>query len=122
MSFSKKINSFVKHFFRVYEDNAAYILPMSIFIILFFLMDRIPYLNLQAPLFSALLFFFPILIYWIRQNWQVKTMFFTFLFLTFFSLILQISSFNLQSEALGTVFYLLLICVTLKYIYEEATK
>lgn len=122
MQLGKSSTQLVDNFLQWYSKSAIYIFPCVLFFVASFFVEYIPYLNLKAELFSTILFFLPFFLYASHQKWRTKVSFILLGISLVTSILLYSFSFVVQSEAMGTVFYLLFTCIILKFIYEEARK
>lgn len=119
MLFFSFIQAKIQLLFSWYDERATYLLPSIALFLFFFFIKDIPYVNLQANFFATMMLLVPFLLFFIKKRWNSSTIGKSFLGILGVSIIFHSITLEFHAEVLGTVFYSLLICVTLKYLYDE---
>lgn len=109
----------MKKYIASYLKNFPSIATIVLFVVLAFLVQFFPYINLYAHLFSTLFLLAALVFYVyafdIRQIDLYKTLF----AVLFLSYLLELAKLSYQSEVFGTVFYLLLLYTVVVAAWEH---
>lgn len=111
-----------KHLLNVnhwYRKNFPYLIPVSFLVLISFILDRIPYLNLFAGMLSTVLIFVSLLSLWfitlrtlLSFRLMILSLFVVFLLFDF----LHLSNY---SETLGSVFYLFMFLFIIYSVWQK---
>jgi|APSaa5957512622_1039677.scaffolds.fasta_scaffold51233_2 hypothetical protein len=117
----KKINNYLRMLVNYYNNNFAILFIILLMLILALSVNEIPYINLISHLASTTIITACFLLFFLvnKSNNSLNKILISLGLLLFFSFLLNIFSFEFQSEILGNVFYLILFYATMREVFKK---